>query len=150
MKFGLNKKSNGKKSSAGGGSTIAAKASADAAAESESPMDVVLLERLVKLMAANDLNTVDVRDGDKRVILKRGPAGVLMAPGHTAVLPASAPSPQTSGSGTASVGTATSEEPALVAIKSPMVGTFYASPSPDAKPFVSVGSAIDDETDVCV
>ena len=38
------------------------------------PMDVGLLERIVKLMAANDLNTVDVRDGDKRVILKRGAA----------------------------------------------------------------------------
>jgi acetyl-CoA carboxylase biotin carboxyl carrier protein len=31
-----------------------------------------------------------------------------------------------------------------------MVGTFYASPSPDAKPFVSVGSPVDDDTDVCV
>ncbi len=30
-----------------------------------------------------------------------------------------------------------------------MVGTFYAAPSPDAKPFVSVGSTVDDETDVC-
>src|SRR5690348_10183753 len=39
------------------------------------PMDVRLLEQLVRLMASNDLNTVDVRDGDKRVILKRGPAG---------------------------------------------------------------------------
>jgi len=38
----------------------------------------------------------------------------------------------------------------LVAIKSPMVGTFYAAPSPDAKPFVQVGSNVDDETDVCV
>ena len=35
-------------------------------------MDVGLLEQIVKLMAANDLNTVDLRDGDKRVILKRG------------------------------------------------------------------------------
>jgi acetyl-CoA carboxylase biotin carboxyl carrier protein len=31
-----------------------------------------------------------------------------------------------------------------------MVGTFYAAPSPDAKPFVSVGSRVDEETDVCV
>ena len=37
-----------------------------------SPMDVDLLEQIVKLMSANDLNTVDVRDGEKRVILKRG------------------------------------------------------------------------------
>jgi acetyl-CoA carboxylase biotin carboxyl carrier protein len=31
-----------------------------------------------------------------------------------------------------------------------MVGTFYSAPSPDAKPFVSVGSKISDDTDVCV
>ena len=31
-----------------------------------------------------------------------------------------------------------------------MVGTFYARPSPDAKPFVSVGSKVDEETDVCI
>jgi acetyl-CoA carboxylase biotin carboxyl carrier protein len=42
------------------------------------------------------------------------------------------------------------ESAGLVAIKSPMVGTFYAAPSPDAKPFVQVGSNVDDETDVCV
>src|ERR1041384_290920 len=36
------------------------------------PMDVGLLERIVKLMAANDLNTVDVRDGGKGIALKGG------------------------------------------------------------------------------
>jgi len=39
-----------------------------------SPMDVDLLEQIVKLMSANDLNTVDLRDGGKRVILRRGAA----------------------------------------------------------------------------
>ena len=50
-------------------------------------MDVSLLERMVKLMAANDLNTVDVRDGDKRVILKRGAQIVApsAAPGGYAI-----------------------------------------------------------------
>jgi acetyl-CoA carboxylase biotin carboxyl carrier protein len=42
------------------------------------------------------------------------------------------------------------EEADLVAIKSPMVGTFYSASSPDAKPFVSVGSVVDEETDVCI
>ena len=46
-----------------------------------SPMDVDLLEQMVRLMAANDLNTVDVRDGDRRVILKRG-AAVVHYTGH--------------------------------------------------------------------
>ncbi len=123
-------------------------------------MDVSLLERMVKLMAANDLNTVDVRDGDKRVILKRGAqlragsgssggyAFPQMAPTLSA---ASAPPPGLASGATSGNATATADEEAgLTAIKSPMVGTFYAAPSPDAKPFVSVGSRVDDETDVCV
>ena len=124
-------------------------------------MDVSLLERMVKLMAANDLNTVDVRDGDKRVILKRGAAAFVapnvssggyaiphMAPATpVASAPYSGPaSGATSGAG----GPASDEDAGLTAIKSPMVGTFYAAPSPDAKPFVSVGSRVDEETDVCV
>src|SRR3954470_11158948 len=44
-----------------------------------SPTDVGYMEELARLMAANDLNTVDVRDGDRRVILKRGQAVVSVA-----------------------------------------------------------------------
>ena len=125
-------------------------------------MDVGLLERMVKLMSANDLNTVDVRDGDKRVILKRGAA--FAAPhasaGVGAPIYAHAPHPHMTASspglasGATTGGTADTSGPAedanLISIKSPMVGTFYSSPSPDAKPFVQVGSTVDEETDVCV
>jgi acetyl-CoA carboxylase biotin carboxyl carrier protein len=121
---------------------------------SSSPMDVSLLERIVRLMSANDLNTVEVRDGDKRVILKRGAEFVApSASSGYAVAPAAhAQSPGlASGAASGSANAAPADEDAgLVAIKSPMVGTFYSSPSPDAKPFVSVGSAVDDETDVCI
>ena len=123
-----------------------------------SPMDVALLERLVKLMASNDLNTVDVRDGDKRVILKRGAVApsagqaFYAAPMHAAstsnpALPSGATSASTPA--TTSVPPA-DEEAGLTPIKSPMVGTFYSAGSPDAKPFVSVGSRVDEETDVCI
>jgi acetyl-CoA carboxylase biotin carboxyl carrier protein len=111
-------------------------------------MDIGLLEEMVKLMSANDLNTVDVRDGDKRVILKRGPQYVA-APAQ-----AYAPAPAPVSAGThvisGSVPAVTDETAGLIPIKSPMVGTFYAASSPDAKPFVDVGSKVDDETDVCV
>ena len=123
-------------------------------------MDVSLLERIVKLMASNDLNTVDVRDGDKRVILKRGAVVIPQANAGGYAYPAPAPAaPQASSPGVASgaaggaaaVGTsAADEEAGRVAIKSPMVGTFYAAASPDAKPFVSVGTRVDEESDVCV
>jgi acetyl-CoA carboxylase biotin carboxyl carrier protein len=108
------------------------------------PMDVGLLEKIVKLMAANDLNTVDVRDGDKRVILKRGAATPTS-------ITYSAPAAASSASGQASPPPAAEkEDDGLTAIKSPMVGTFYSAGSPDAKAFVQVGSAVDEETDVCI
>jgi len=112
-------------------------------------MDAPLLERLVRLMTANDLNTVEIRDGDKRVVLKRGapPAAGYVIPGpvvhHAQPAPAAA-------AFTPAVPGVSSEEASLLQIKSPMVGTFYSSPSPDAKAFVSVGSQVDDDTDVCI
>ncbi|MGD1277545.1 MAG: acetyl-CoA carboxylase biotin carboxyl carrier protein [Tepidisphaeraceae bacterium] len=112
----------------------------DAASIDSGPMDMSLLQRLVKLMQANDLNTVELRDGDRRVTLKRGPAA---AEGPIIVPPIAATTP--------TAAAAAAEESAnLLPIKSPMVGTFYVAPSPDAKPFVSVGSTVDEETDVCI
>ena len=114
-------------------------------------MDVGLLEEIVKLMTANDLNTVDVRDGEKRVILKRGAVQAITYTHTPTGLPPSAgsssPAPIPSGPATP---TPPAEDSTLIPIKSPMVGTFYAAPTPDAKPFVHVGSVVNEETDVCV
>lgn len=114
-------------------------------------MDVDLLEQIVKLMSANDLNTVDLRDGGKRVILRRGavagpavqyamsPAPVMSAPASSAGAPSGPAAP------------AADDDAGLVPIKSEMVGTFYASPKPGAKAFVNIGSAVvKDESDVCI
>jgi acetyl-CoA carboxylase biotin carboxyl carrier protein len=122
------------------------------ATASSSPMDVGLLEQIVKLMAANDLNTVDVRDGAQRVILKRGAVAAGSAsPGFfTAVHAAPAPAHSAAPSSGGASPQAAKVDDGLVAIKSPMVGTFYSASSPDAKPFVQVGSTVDEETDVCI
>lgn len=119
------------------------------------PMDLGLLEQMVKLMSQHDLSTVDVRSGDKRIVLRRGaqyvagpmpqatyapPAAPVAAP--SASVPAAAPA--------SPAGSDASADAGLIPVKSPMVGTFYAAPSPDAKPFVSVGTPVDEDTDVCV
>lgn len=122
--------------------------------KSTGPMDVNLLQSIVELMSANDLNTVDVRDGDKRVILKRGAVVVQQAmsasaPTSYAQAPSAAPAAGASASSSAATA-AEAEDAKLVPIKSPMVGTFYSAASPDAKPFVSVGTRVDEETDVCI
>jgi acetyl-CoA carboxylase biotin carboxyl carrier protein len=112
-------------------------------------MDLSLLERIVKLMTANDLSTVEVRDGDKRVILRRGSVtepGVAAPHAVGSALP-----PQIAPTATPTAAQPPADADAgLVPIKSPMVGTFYSASGPDAKPFVSVGSSVDDETDVCI
>jgi acetyl-CoA carboxylase biotin carboxyl carrier protein len=108
------------------------------------PMDVSVLEKLVKLMRANDLTTLEVADGERRILLKRGgePA---------AYLPAAAPAKSVA-SAPASSAVVVEPEPdaALTQIRSIMVGTFYAAANPDSQPFVQVGSTVDEETDVCV
>ena len=117
------------------------------------PMDVRLLEQLVKLMASNDLNTVDVRDGDKRVILKRGPAGgpvqMFAAPSNPLHVPSGGPA--VSAVHAPSSGAAPGDEESQYhRITSPMVGTFYAAPKPGEKPFVSVGTSVTEDSDVCI
>jgi acetyl-CoA carboxylase biotin carboxyl carrier protein len=119
-------------------------------------MDVGLLEQIVQLMSANDLNTVDLRDGDKRVVLKRGAnivqyaAGPMMSapPQIATAAPASQPSAGAAG-GSAEASTDAADSK-LIPIKSPMVGTFYAAPKQGEKPYVSVGSSVNEETDVCI
>jgi acetyl-CoA carboxylase biotin carboxyl carrier protein len=116
---------------------------------SSSPMDVNLLAKLVELMSSADLNTVDVRDGDRRVILKRGAVVAATPMSHAPISPPA--SPPGMGVNPAPAGQAgNSDETSYLRITSPMVGTFYAAPKPGEKPFVSVGSAVSEDTDVCI
>jgi acetyl-CoA carboxylase biotin carboxyl carrier protein len=104
------------------------------------PMDVAVLEKLVKLMKANDLSCVEVADGDRRILLKRG--------GETAYV--SAPAASATGKAPAAIEAPAAEDAGLIPIKAVMVGTFYAAASPDSPPFVQVGTTVDMESDVCV
>jgi acetyl-CoA carboxylase biotin carboxyl carrier protein len=127
-------------------------------------MDVAFLQEIVKVMTANDLSAVDLRDGDRRVVLKRGTAGAVVIPTTPVALPPQAgyapppppivaAPPSASASSLPLAGAGHEDDTAalgLIPIKSPMVGTFYARPNPESKPFVSVGTRVDEETDVCV
>ena len=127
-------------------------------------MNLPLLERLVRLMAENDVTDLELEDGVSRIMLSRG--GRLGAMGQMGSAPSTAahqqagaqmpmsPSatavPATSGAGSAAPPPDSRGGSGTVEIKSPMVGTFYSKPSPESKPFVGVGSAVHEETDVCV
>ncbi len=124
-------------------------------------IDLKNLKSLIKLMVENDLTEVELQDAQgEKVALKRGRADgpvtyVTSAPptvGTIAPAPVAAAVNTTSSTSAAST-SATSGSDAdagLVPISSPMVGTFYASPSPEAKPFVTVGSRVTADTVVCI
>ena len=120
-------------------------------AGSGGPMDPNLLERFVQLMRENDVSSLEVSEGANRISLQRGPqyvSGPSMPQQQSHAAPAAAPAAPAAPAKPA----APAEEDVsnLKPIKSPMVGTFYSAPSPDAKPFVQVGSVVNEESDVCV
>ena len=114
------------------------------------PMDVALLERLVALMAEHDLSTLDLKDGDQRIALTRGPAQAAQAVAPAPAAPAPAPTPQPAPAAAPSPAPDAGGMAGLREIVSPMVGTFYAAPNPDAAPFVKIGDRVEATTDVCV
>ena len=113
------------------------------------PAEVRKIRHLVRLMHKYDLTAIDLTEGDARIRLRRRGAEATVP--H---LPAVAHPPQQATTATLPPAnfapTAPAPPPAGVFIESPMVGTYYASSSPEAPPYVSVGGAIRPESTVCV
>lgn len=118
-------------------------------------MDLKEIKAIIDLMKKNSLSEFELEEKDFKIKLKR-PIGSALAP--AAVSPVDDPeltafSPL--GRGPAGGGNAASAPaPAVVAgeteIKSPMIGTLYRAPSPDAAPYVEVGSEVGPDTVVCI
>ncbi len=115
-------------------------------------IDIRQLKELVKLMVENDLTELDLRDQEEKVIVRRGRHGpeVIYPQAMPAYAPPSAGAPAPAGPSANGDAGADASDDGLVAIESPMVGTFYASPNPDSPPFVSAGASVSDSSVVCI
>lgn len=117
-------------------------------------MDLDHIRSLVELMVANDLSRVEIHDGETRILLRRGHPPVIAPPSNPIAYaqapmlaaPAGATGGPAGGSETAAPEAAGEE----LYVRSPMVGTFYTSASPDSAPFVTVGSVVGPDTVVCL
>jgi len=119
----------------------------------EKKSDLKKVKELIELMLENDLVEVEIVDGDSKIHLRRpGPSGpqipaVATIPVITGAMPMSA---------VPAAGAAQTQPPQvqtddnLVNITSPIVGTFYAAPSPDSEPYVKVGDHVTSDTVVCI
>ena len=113
-------------------------------------IDIRKLKELVRLMVENDLSELDLKDQEETVTIKRGAgAPVVAAVPYAAPRPAPVMVPDDPHDSAAN-GSAVADTPGLVAIESPMVGTFYSAPNPDTPAFVTVGAAVSSETTVCL
>ncbi|GJJ80195.1 biotin carboxyl carrier protein of acetyl-CoA carboxylase [Pasteurella canis] len=115
-------------------------------------MDIRKIKKLIELVEESGIMELEISEGEESVRINRGsvaPAAVqytvpvqapVSAPAQAAVTPTES----------APVASATSETVTGHAIRSPMVGTFYRSPSPEAKPFVEVGQTVKVGDALCI
>ena len=106
--------------------------------------DIDYVEKLAKVLADNSLTEISLEDGEQAITLRNEVMGVAAAPVAVAApqAPANVPAPQAPAA----------QEAAHKgkALTSPMVGTFYSAPSPDADAFVKVGQTIKEGDVVCI
>jgi acetyl-CoA carboxylase biotin carboxyl carrier protein len=113
-------------------------------------MELKEIKKIVEMMTENDLAEFLLEEEAFTLQLKRGTAGVTQIVSAPQMMAAPAAAPVQAAAPVAAAPAAASEDAGLVAIKSPMVGTFYRSPSPDSDVFVQVGQDVNKETVVCI
>ena len=117
----------------------------------EPTMELEQIKAIIVMMKENDLSEFSMEQNGLKIRIKRGPEGFqqtvslpLPSPAAAAVAPANAAEGAPAQAG-AAVTNAN-----IKYIVSPMVGTFYRAPSPDAPPYAEVGKQVDEETVVCI
>jgi acetyl-CoA carboxylase biotin carboxyl carrier protein len=131
-------------------------------------MDLTYVKKLIKLLSDSDVDEIEIEEEGKKVrIVKHGNNVAHQAPGftmqalplnpvpaiepHTAILVPAAGQPATASPDRGpSRGEPAAPPTNYHEIKSPIVGTFYRAPAPDAAPFVQVGSVVASGTVLCI
>jgi acetyl-CoA carboxylase biotin carboxyl carrier protein len=116
-------------------------------------MDLRKLKKLIDLVEESGISELEITEGEEKVKIVKGggaavappaPAAAPAAPAPAPAVPTAAPAPSSP------VAEGVAAAPEGHAVKSPMVGTFYRTPSPDAKAFVEVGQAVKEGQIICI
>lgn len=124
-------------------------------------MELKDIQNLIKFVSKSDVSEVKYKTNDFEITIKTPQAestkvSYITAPQATAIPAAPAPAQATpapaqeAATPAKPADNAEADDSKYVAIKSPMIGTFYRKPAPDKDPFVSVGDNITSESIVCV
>ena len=111
--------------------------------------DTKRVKDLIALMAENGLTEIELVEDKAKIVLRRGTfSGTAVAASHAPIVH-HAPAAHVA-TAPAATPAAPAEDTTLVAIKSPMVGTFYTAANPESDPYVSIGSNVDAKSVVCI
>ncbi|MCC6295244.1 MAG: acetyl-CoA carboxylase biotin carboxyl carrier protein [Pseudomonadales bacterium] len=118
-------------------------------------VDPKKIRSLVEIMTEHDLCELSYKGGEEEIVLKRagargGPEGSFPSMVYSQQMPQHSYAPQPAAPAAAPAAPAVDADAGLVAIKSPMVGTFYSTPNPDSPPFVTEGSRVSPNSVVCI
>jgi len=111
-------------------------------------VDLRKLKKLIDLVQESGIAELEITEGEEKVkIVKGGAVSMMAAPALAVAAPVEArPAPAAT---PAAAAEADAGQEGHV-VKAPMVGTFYRSPSPDAKAFVEVGQAVKEGDTICI
>ncbi|MGX5175448.1 acetyl-CoA carboxylase biotin carboxyl carrier protein [Aliikangiella sp. IMCC44653] len=111
-------------------------------------MDIRKVKKLIELLEESGVAEIEIKEGEESVRISRATAPMAAAPMQYAAAPA--PAPAAAPVAAAEAPAAAPAQPAGHQVKSPMVGTFYRSPSPGAKSFVEVGDSVKAGDTLCI
>lgn len=116
-------------------------------------MDIRKIKKLIDLIQESDVAEIEIQEGEESVRISRHGTSVATSAPMMMTAPAAMPAPAAAPAAVAPA----AEEPAAApapasnnAVKSPMVGTFYRSSSPEAAPFVEVGQTVAEGDVICI
>ena len=112
-------------------------------------MDLRKLKTLIDLVQQSGIAELEITEGEEKVRISRGLAGAQIVP-QAGVAYVTAPLPQMAPEAAVPAEPSAPPEAEAHVVKSPMVGTFYRSSAPDAKPFVEIGQAVKAGETVCI
>jgi len=114
-------------------------------------MDIRKIKKLIELVEESGISELEISEGEESVRISRAPANVgypMMQQAYAA--PVQQPALATAVAPVAAVAETAPAEISGHIVRSPMVGTFYRTPSPDAKAFVEVGQKVNAGDTLCI
>lgn len=124
-------------------------------------MDLKLIKNLLTLISESEVNEMSIEEGDFKIKIKKAPdivdanPSAMYAPPPTYQVPPPPVAPGPAGNGDSkpadrSEAAASGSSTNTVILRSPIVGTFYRSPSPDADKFVNIGDQVSKGDTLCI